>query len=529
MLKDAVLHEISTTFSVANFMSFGPDKLVRFSSIEFFEGEEFPLGLAIFSFINEIGECKPHMSYNIRTFKESDVQGNPFIRGLSTYQEILEHINDLTDQGYYCILHEAIPVDDGGISSGVYQNGVVAFSPGGTPRDMELDPQLATLSKDSHITRTILQLFDSQDIFDLFEDGYRYEFSLHCTGVGTKSQTLIVWERTPVDSELKLKEIQIWPSALSRYLGDKLYGNEVARDLELNTLPCSWIVNSSVSGMWDFNYHLFQHTFDYSVSDFKPVTINGATYTKPAIVRPCPAEQLPGKVDSILVDLDEFPKLKDYLTNEMQKFLAQTQVDHARPYDIPPEVSEIPLRKLNTFFTTEWVDELNDNGIETIMIQQFIDASYSGGWLVSNDGSVLVEGVPGHGMDFMVGDDDPIALPEEVTSLVISEVSKIPFQSRGEWVLSKDDGKLYVVQLHMYKDDTTQDENSNVIHISGNPRTAETMFKEWSPEEGLEALRNLVKSVSEKEGIRVSRYIGLTTHAADILRKHNVTAYMPRG
>lgn len=150
-------------------------------------------------------------------------------------------------------------------------------------------------------------------------------------------------------------------------------------------------------------------------------------------------------------------------------------------------------------------DELN-----CVMIQREVNAKWSGAaW---KNGNVLnIEGVPGFGDDFMLAKKNPLVPPPDIYSEVekLLKILSRLFKKgvKIEWVF--DGEKLWLVQMHV-EDIVFEPDKSKVDKWIG-----------WNPSDGLDVLREIIKNNPES-GVILHERIGLSSHAADIIRKAKV-------
>lgn len=158
--------------------------------------------------------------------------------------------------------------------------------------------------------------------------------------------------------------------------------------------------------------------------------------------------------------------------------------------------------------------------IASVLCQAAVPAFYSGAAIVTIEGKLHIEGLPGEGDGLMLGRD----LPKELPPLVIEQVqgvfetlSELLGPVRFEWV---HDGKqLWVVQLHRGSTVTSQ-----TVLVPGEP----TEWKTFEAGDGLEALRTFLERLPDTAGVLVAGDIGLTSHLADLIRKAKRPAKLSR-
>jgi hypothetical protein len=164
-----------------------------------------------------------------------------------------------------------------------------------------------------------------------------------------------------------------------------------------------------------------------------------------------------------------------------------------------------PFKVLNS-------EELLSN-VTSILSQHSLDAVYSGAAVPSKTG-LLIEGVKGFGDDFMVGKESPIELTKGLKDQ-IRDIYNSFFPKLGEinfeWVYDGD--KVWIVQLSK----STVLSSSKIIY----PGKVNT-YLSFHVVEGLEALREMVKSLQPNVGIELIGKIGITSHFGDVLRNAHV-------
>lgn len=161
----------------------------------------------------------------------------------------------------------------------------------------------------------------------------------------------------------------------------------------------------------------------------------------------------------------------------------------------------------------------NPINIAAILSQDAVDAKYSGGAIISkikeND---VIEGVQGTGDRFMLGQDLKCNLPYNVEN----ELNKVMDKIRNcnylignvsiEWVY--DGNEIWIVQLNQLNNNGY----GNII-VRGNP----SFYKQFNVKQGLESLRDTIKSIQNKNiGIELIGNVGITSHFGDLLRQSNI-------
>lgn len=188
-----------------------------------------------------------------------------------------------------------------------------------------------------------------------------------------------------------------------------------------------------------------------------------------------------------------------------------------------------PLEQAPGKFTTTlgWTDpfELLSNEdpegrcITSVLAQESVDASYSGATLPRPDADYdFVEGVSGHGDDFMTSARGPENLPSTVIEdvrVVTSQARKKLGPVRIEW--AHDGERVWVLQLHV-----TPDMFAGSTISPGKPSNGWLTFES---SQGLDVLRTLIEQAREsRRGVVVLGNVGLTSHVGDLLRKAAVPA-----
>ncbi len=149
--------------------------------------------------------------------------------------------------------------------------------------------------------------------------------------------------------------------------------------------------------------------------------------------------------------------------------------------------------------------------IASILSQRGVEARYSGALIVGVSGSPVIEGKQGEGEDLMLGLSLPEQLPESVQADVLTTFNFLREKLgpvRFEWV--HDGEKVWVVQLHR---GATQSMEGVLV-----PGEAE-VWNHFDVSAGLNALRDVLDTLEDNEGIILVGEIGLTSHIADVVRK----------
>jgi hypothetical protein len=151
--------------------------------------------------------------------------------------------------------------------------------------------------------------------------------------------------------------------------------------------------------------------------------------------------------------------------------------------------------------------------IASVLAQEGVNTLYSGSLIVERDGGIVVQGAKGYGDDFMLGrtiDDLPDAIEKSVTNLYEQTQSHLG-PVRFEWV--HDGNKVWIVQLHK---GATLSLGDTIF-----PGEA-TWYHRFDVNEGLEALRDLIRRTNSREGIVLVGRVGITSHLGDLLRRARI-------
>jgi len=199
-----------------------------------------------------------------------------------------------------------------------------------------------------------------------------------------------------------------------------------------------------------------------------PFTFGEATSSKEVWTRTCPREQEPGR----------FTTVKGWLD---------------------------PFRLLNA-------EDPGGEAISAILSQAAVPASFAGAAITDARGEVVVEGAAGEGDRFMLGQKVPERLPRNVVGDVEAVYQRTKERLgpvRFEWV--HDGTRVWIVQLHKGATDSAA---STLV-----PGEADR-WETFDVSSGLEELRSLLHRLPSGVGVRIRGEVGLTSHVADLLRKH---------
>ena len=151
--------------------------------------------------------------------------------------------------------------------------------------------------------------------------------------------------------------------------------------------------------------------------------------------------------------------------------------------------------------------------IASILCQVAVPAAYSGAAIVTIEGQLHIEGLPGEGDGLMLGRDLPKELPETVkfgVAEVFRKLSEVLGDVRFEWV--HDGQRVWVVQLHRGATQTSQ-----TVLVPGEA----DQWHAFEADRGLEPLRAFLKELPHGAGVRIEGDLGLTSHIADLIRRSN--------
>ena len=437
---------------------------------------------------------------NIRTFTPTNHQGNPFIYGIASADEVVAKIKELRAAGYYVIVHETIDVNDGGLS-GVISHGYVECAPGYTPRLVENCPGGAAVFTTEEFSRVLDVIYGGMVGFEwekftneVDTEHDRIEFSIHPRRLGLFAKNYLAWEvaaekwDSNIADTLRSKTKQ-WPNALSRLIGDKAYGLLMADTaLRLLPMPASLVGRLAIPKTTVFCKHSAIGIFQFGDN----------TGTKNAWTRTCPKEQIPGKYPTFRQWTDPYRLLFD--------------------------------------------DTLSGGELASCIVQDEVAATYSGAAFVNTKDELVFEYVDGHGDDFMQGSSAPrhqvtlqpglLSLPypaprlsddeslfhfilpiiwKEINFVLRKPQSEV-VKFRMEWAF--DGHTFWILQFHV--GDTGSCDN---VIVSGEPER----WVDFSCEHGLEALRSLISEIKNTNcGICIIGNVGMTSHIADVCRKAKI-------
>lgn len=441
-------------------------------------------------------------SINIRTFLPGRLSGNPFVYGLTDVDTVIEKVNAFLNDGYIVIVNETIDVNDGGINCVSNVEGFIECACGETPRFVEncKDGMAVFHTRDFISFIGIIYGGDVEnDIDSVIADcdsrlrHHRVEFSIHPKPQGVLHKRYLVWEsahRTfdrAVEASFAPK-VRNWPNSLSRLIGDKVYGLIMAEMLtfdirERNVENIIAVPKTTV----------FAKNKSVGIFQFGTATGAGEVWT-----RTCPTVPVPGK----------YPTFQGW----------------ADPYSL-----------------------LNSSELASCIVQDQVNAMFSGSAIVDAENNLVCEFVDGFGDSFMTGENRkfrkmriaPFVLDQRIEhnilgaafvplDFLLPEIWKVIndilrrnyeeiFKFRMEWAY--DGHRFWILQLH-----------SDEVLSSGNiivPGEPENGWVDFEVGKSLEDLRELVTLASEeKKGIRIKARIGITSHIADVCRKAKIPSIL---
>lgn len=153
--------------------------------------------------------------------------------------------------------------------------------------------------------------------------------------------------------------------------------------------------------------------------------------------------------------------------------------------------------------------------LSSIIIQDEVSAQFSGALLTDRNNRPIIEGVTGFGDSFMQGRVGPSQLEsqlimrlEELHAMLLQSVGGV----RAEWAF--DGETIWLIQL--------QQESAVSTGYTIVPGEVESEV-EFHVQRGLSGLRELIElAEGSRVGIKVIGNVGMTSHIADVLRRHRV-------
>ncbi|HZT94753.1 MAG TPA: hypothetical protein VE985_09775 [Gaiellaceae bacterium] len=162
-----------------------------------------------------------------------------------------------------------------------------------------------------------------------------------------------------------------------------------------------------------------------------------------------------------------------------------------------------------------------DSEIASVLVQDSVEAQFSGAAITQTDNEPLVEGVENAGDEFMLGRHAPGPVPADVRASVRElhdELASSVGSIHLEW--AHDASSVWLLQLRQVAPLT----DFSVI-VPGEP----ARFRRFDVAHGLETLRSEAEAARERgEGIEVIGDVGITSHFGDVLRQANVPSRLVR-
>jgi hypothetical protein len=152
------------------------------------------------------------------------------------------------------------------------------------------------------------------------------------------------------------------------------------------------------------------------------------------------------------------------------------------------------------------------DAISAVLCQAAVPAAFAGAAIMDADNNIVIEGAAGEGHSFMLGKRPPETLPQGVIADITGlygRAKDLLGAARFEWV--HDGDRAWIVQLHSGGTDSAA---STLV-----PGEAER-WEVFDVSCGLEELRSLLGRLPSDVGLRIRGEVGLTSHVADLLRKH---------
>ena len=168
-------------------------------------------------------------------------------------------------------------------------------------------------------------------------------------------------------------------------------------------------------------------------------------------------------------------------------------------------------------FTLMQKDDPLGDLISAVIVQDEVEAQYSGAFLSSPSGQPLIEGTSGTGEALMLGTEGPRNLPKKTlrdVQMLYDNVDRVVGPVRVEWV---HDGRCtWIVQLQ-------QESASSIEDVIVPPEHELPEYVEFNVTDGLPRLRELIGSLAGTgKGIILKGQVGLTSHLADVLREARI-------
>lgn len=459
LYKDEVLDHLANTANVAQFVSFAPGSEIkqRFCRIRGFEhNHRFASPQEA---IQALLRCSPEGMVNIRSFDPMRPEGNPFLRRLSSLDEVLTNLRKLGgESGLYTIVNETIDERDGGVS-GVSYRGTIEFAPDTNPRCVD-DDEIETAVLPFELGMSVLHSVYNFEPDLRGREGARVEFSIHPMPRGWMQNHTIIWQleqrpAPPLQAEIR------WPNRFSRFLGDKAFGLVVAAAVGLP------VPRTTVYGR-----RLFPFTFGQS-------TGTGRVWT-----RTCPEVKAPGYYPSARGWKDPYATLDDV-------------------HVIDPDWQE-----------PAWATDTPPPPLVSVIVQEAVQAEYSGRLRPKGADDLKIHGVRGEGDAFMLGDEEGVDIPAYAKGAIRSTYNrahKIFGPVEMEWVC--DGMTAWIVQIKV------QDHPQQDAAFDNSIEWVEFPYAKG----GIEDFRREVIALQgSNKGIRVIGNVSPLSHWGEIAEVHDV-------
>ncbi|MDP2630046.1 MAG: hypothetical protein Q8P56_01435, partial [Candidatus Uhrbacteria bacterium] len=235
LLKDEVMKDLTERgVNVASFISFGPDGAQRFCRVRglnpnrpFSDYESAIRAMYNTDYISLV---------NVRTFLPEKPDGNPFFLGAKYGFEdpakAARYVADQVQKGFFVIVNEDIPADNGGFS-GVAMGDTVEFAACETPRCVDKQDEIACAKLSLNLTRRLVHTVYGFDFILPFSPAFRVEFSVHPGPVGYFGTKLTIWQAEEMFAP-QTKPVPVWPNRYSVHMGEKAFGLLMA---DINDFP----------------------------------------------------------------------------------------------------------------------------------------------------------------------------------------------------------------------------------------------------------------------------------------------------
>lgn len=398
---------------------------------------------------------------NIRSFKPNKPDGNPFFMG---YKEKWASLADTADVVRSLIsqgLH-VIVNEDIPVNDGGFSGVMFGEIAEFAPCDT---PRCVEGPGCAVLPRlTMMKLAHTvygHHVSIPFPRGHRVEFSVHPGPVGYFRQCQLLWQQEEKLIASPQQEMFFWPNRYSRVMGDKAYGLLMAHLHGFRVPYCR--VTGRIIPPFEFGEETGSR--------------------EPRWVRSCPYIQKPGKhfTNHGWLDVIAMMQRQDPSGTEIASWLEQDCIDAQ-------------------------------------------EGGFSGAAITGADGKLIIEGTPGYGDRFMVGEVSAKNLPEHVIDAVThhwEQTFAVFGPIRFEWVYDTKN-TMWFVQLHCGKSDSY----GSVIY----PGERDD-WKQYYVTDGLEGLRKLLlhKDFPHRSGITLIGDVGITSHFGDILRRAHIPSRLERG